>query len=259
MRKLSRLEKKRIAIGGGLITAVVLFGLGIAIIPPKVKDYLSVPETVSTNSVSSKITEDYSNRRYIGDVTYTGPIKYPELYDYPFKRSESYKRNKDLQRVDKEKAVSIVKGFFNDLYNTGYREIASDAEGYKDKLLKYFDIQDMLFINTNQSEYFCDFTFPQDYIEQVSDHIVGNEINAHAEFITNESLVYSDGFYYIRGMLEYTPYNSDDSLAASGETQTYMLDVEFKNSVDDLGSYQITGIEPVKGYMESVSENEAKE
>ncbi len=259
MRKPSRFEKKRIAIGGGLITAVVLLGLGIAIIPPKVTNYLAVPEAVSTNNVSASITEDYSNRRYIGDVTYTGPIKYPELYDYPFKRSESYKRNKDLERVDKEKAVSLVTSFFNDFYNTGYREIASDADGYKDKLLKYFDIQDMLFVNTSQNAYFCDFTFPQDYIEQISDYVVGNEINAHAEFITNESLIYSDGFYYIRGMLEYTPYNSDDSSAVSGEMQTYMLDVEFKNSVDGPGTYQITSIEPVKGYNESVSENQSKE
>ncbi len=178
--------------------------------------------------------EDLKNRRYIGDVVYTEPIKYPELYDYPFRKTEYYVRNKDL-KADKEAIADVAMTFISELYGTGYREIMASPEAYRDNLLSYIDPDGHFY---SEFGYFDE----KSDIDSLSEYLVTNRVNAENVLITNNSLVYEDGTYWVRGMIETTVFNADEDITG---TSTTMVDIALKNAPDTDHKYQICQIQVV--------------
>ena len=239
MKRRKRVNKKVIGIiiGAGVLCAAAISG--IILYKTKV-----APSSVSGNGMTgleSPTLDDLKNRRYIGDVIYTEPIKYPQLYDYPFKKTESYIRNKDLD-IDKSKLVDTAKGFISDLYGKGYRQISAAPKEYEDKMAEYFDTEGF-FITEFGPVCVDEDVFPKDYIESMSEHLVTNRVNAEAQLVTNASLVYADNYYWVRGMVELGVFNSDDKKL--DEVETFMVDIGFKNASDMPHGYVVTYIQIV--------------
>jgi len=219
-----------------LIALAVLF---LKNMPGKIREYLNPkgPTALNGGPVSANGGQ---TGKYIDDVVYTGPIKYPELYDYPFGKSDLYVRNKDF-KGDKDKIYKTAESFIKAMYGGGYRDIASDAEGYRDAMLTYFDESGALFMDIGPVTGGC--ILAGDYADKMSDYIVTNMVNAEANLVTNASMVYSDGYIWVRGMIEQETYNTDGGTETGSET--IMVDIALKTADDSIDGYKVCGIIPV--------------
>ncbi len=185
---------------------------------------------------------------FIDDVIYTGPFEDMTVYDYPFRKTDSYIKNKEFA-ADKTQVIDTVNGYVNDVMNANYTDIVNDTASYIEKVEKYMPYG-MIFIDAG---YYIpgDAVTGDQYIEGLSDYIVENSGYAEAEFITNDSLVYSDGLTYCRGILR-TTFHPEGKNAISTDD---MVDVELCYSN---GEYQIAGIYLAKNFSEELKEDKQK-
>ena len=190
----------------------------------KIADYLSW-----NPAINEHWEEDLLSRKYIGEVYYTGPFKYPEVYDRAFGSGEKYVMNKEYPPEHKEEICNAVRAYYAQMYSDGYRKIVEDANAYRTGMLQYFDEDSTIIVNTFPvTDGAGDYITPSDYVEMLSDYIVENRINAKSEFITNESLVYKYGYIYVRGVVETTIFDTDIQDIQKGKVSTEMVDVAVK-------------------------------
>jgi len=98
-----------------VFTLIIAFITGISISVLGYNWYKSdtdtpvIQEDVSDNGLSFSNSDE--DMRYINEVYYTGGIGYPEVYDYPFRKTDWYITNKELHESNPE-LLLFWKGFF---------------------------------------------------------------------------------------------------------------------------------------------------
>lgn len=196
----------------------------------------SKPDTVSDNNIIPN--EADAKTRYIGEVYYTGGIGYPEVYDYPFKKSDWYITNKELHESDPtipKIATDTAAAFMEKLLNINYMDIAQDEKTYINDLTAFMDKSWLYNENLNGDSKTC-----QDLMRQFADYVIENEIAVEGNFITDTSLVYKDGMVYVRGIVEYKVFSSlDKSLPVSDDTKKAMVEIRMHRSKDNVSEYDI--------------------
>ncbi len=223
-----------------IASIVAVIGIIVAIIvgkvPQKLVHYLYPESSISLNKTANPLSSP-EGRKYFDDVIYTGPVKYPELYDYAFQKTDFYIKNKETV-VDKDKVCQIAEDFIKSLYGGGYRSVADNAQEYADNLEYFFDSDAMIFSDIDPV--ITENTMAGDFVQQAADLIVENRINAEMKLVTNASLVYEDAYVWVRGMVEKTVFNSDNESDKS-DPELIMVDIALK-PVQDEHYYQICGI-----------------
>ena len=184
--------------------------------------------------------EDISKHPYVKDVRYTGPVKYMELFDYSFQKSDRYRRNKDFdtESVDTEKAADTAKKFIEELYTVDYRNLAESTGSYKELISKYIDPETGGFFSDTEPIISSEDTLDA-FIEDLATYYVENSISSKATFITDPELVYEDIYFFCRGVIEYEKYGGE-----STETQCIPVEIAMIQQYNTETPY-IIGIFPV--------------
>lgn len=165
---------------------------------------------------------------YIQETNYTGNLsEYPELYQIPFRKTESYVCNKDFSKDHYEifeECKNDAAAFLEALFNADYRDIAEDKYAFVTSVMNSADPEAVIIKDYGTEEERTLYLY--DYVEELSEYFVDNQVEMDAKFYTDDSLVYSDFYVFVRGELVFTIYSSgDDSLEYDTGTE-YKIPVE---------------------------------
>lgn len=196
-------------------------------------------------------SEDPDN--YIGQTAYDDSVEISkDVFKYPFQKTQGYINNKTLlQELDIEtvqKYEECAKDFAELYLGTSYRAVEGNEEDYADSLMQYF---------SPNASVIDDYGEEQSMNEYMLDHaawIVANKLQVETSFKTADFLVYWDGGYHVRGMLDIVSYgcNTDEmghTIPAGidlGSDGQYVFDITlFPFSQNSTVPYQIKSFEVV--------------
>lgn len=110
------------------------------------------------------------------------------------------------------------------------KQIGRDAEGFQKKFESYL-VNDSIYASDDGADYTTSALVAK-YLKALSD----SGYNADVEFATDKSLIFSDGSYYMRGLITLTVYNYDNQTDLSclmpveikkGESIQFVSDIAF--------------------------------
>ena len=208
INKVYRSKKPVIAVC--VVAGVLLIGASLFFGIKGLKSALDVND-ISTGMKNGALTEeDYKKHPYLRDVRYTGPVKYMELFDYKFGKSKMYMMNKDLDAeiYDTALTANTAKTFIEDLYTIDYRDLIAGTKEYQDKINAYISPETVFFSDAGPVISKDDGL--DEFIELIATDHVERSVSSKAAFITDPELVYTDGYTYCRGVIEYEEFGSDD-------------------------------------------------
>lgn len=209
---------------------------------------------------STASSSDDGADSYIAETCYDGthPVD-KKLFQIAFKKTDYYVSNKDLVASDKEMVQlleSKAKDFIETLLGTGYREVDTEGYSYADTMSDYFWEPENSLIRLDD-EAGTEMLYSE-YLEQLGEYISEHKVQADVTFETDDSLVYQDGHYYVRGKLTVTSYNfeGDDSVSALlpygvslSEENTCIFEVELKCMASESDDYYfVTGFEKIADF-----------
>lgn len=173
-------------------------------------------------TVTDKDNPDLATE-YVNETKYIGGIGYPEVYKIPFKKTDNYIKNKEYVEKFPTQAAGAVansKAYMAAVFSMDYREIQQDTQSYIDGLKKY------LHDNLYYEDYADNGVFvSEEYANATAEYLSEHEIACDVKFLTDESLVYEDGYVYVRGVLELTVYNNKDESKYFGYEKGVMTPV----------------------------------
>lgn len=189
---------------------------------------------------------------YVTDTYLDGKtVLDPQLYAYPFKRSDMYISNKDLNKKLSLQQISQVEqkaeDFVKQIYTTGYRQVMANPDEFKNTIFDFLD-KDAYYTDGNES------ISADEYAECILDWIVTNEIITDINITTDRSLIWGDGYYYVRMKLEVQNYGKKNIPVETfcpikqqidvGEKKIIYCDVAIKlMDVTDFNTGRIVSIE----------------
>ena len=179
--------------------------------------------------------EDMKRHPYLAETNFHGEFDDLSLFDYPFRRSDSYISNKDLDQEElcevlSQRATDYVEG----MLNVNYRDLAADPQSYLENLSRNC-VMDIQIMTDLTDEGGGEIISREEYLEDCIDYFVQNRVSMDASFMTSTSLVWKDDYYFCRGMIELT-VNTADSLKefgeeiALGEPKKFMVELAFRLS-----------------------------
>lgn len=110
------------------------------------------------------------------------------------------------------------------LFNVNYRNIAADQNGFVSDVMLNSDYE--VYITKNFGTEEEDTIYLYDYIEELSDYFIENQVEMEAKFYTDDSLVYSDFYTFVRGELVFTIYSSEDESSEYKVGEQYQIPYE---------------------------------
>lgn len=216
-----------------LVTLVCIGTVGWFLFQKNVNDTSDNQSTIGDNTISPD--EDGS---YIGETVYIGGIGYPEVYDVPFKRTEMYISNKDLWKDHPEimaKVSDTAQTYVDYILSMDYKDILDGKTGYVQHLTGLLD-EEMFYEDPVEEGG----KTAEQYAESIAEYMIDNHISIEGKFLTDTSLIYEDGYLFVRGVVEYIVYSSDDpNLPADGEKKHAMVELAIKRMSDDLENYDV--------------------
>lgn len=175
--------------------------------------------------VNDNINKDDS---YINETNYKGELsEYPELYMYPFRKSDSYISNKEFHVAHPEiftECETNATQFMESLFNVDYREIVEDKSAYDSMILTNCDYVAYYTKNWDKEDEETMYFF--EYIEEITDYFVRNMVQMEAKFYTDDSLVYCDYYIFVRGELVFTVYSTEDTESEYEVGKEYAIPME---------------------------------
>lgn len=199
--------------------------------------YLTIGRPDKGTSESGEITDTYvatkeSNNSgkvdYIAETNYKGHLsQYPELYEIPFKKTDSYITNKQFSKEHYDtldEYESDATAFIEALFNVDYRNIAADQMGFVSDVMQNGDYETYItrdFGTENEKTMYL-----YDYIEDLSEYFIENQVQMESKFYTDDSLVYNDFYTFVRGELVFTIYSSEDKTSEYKVGEEYQLPIE---------------------------------
>ena len=211
-----------------------------------------VESTITISAGDIKHSSHCKVTSYIGETIYKGKTDIPQLYEFPFRKTDAYVMNKTYASEHPQtvrKLPMFVSDYFKCLLGADYRNIIDDPKSWDDLLSAYYD-PSVVYSESLDPDIRDHFT-SADYIEQMSENLVTNRMSIDTEFVSDDSLVYSDGYIYVRGLLRFTIRSCDgESPYPIGEEQQIILDVAVKASdypaEENENPYKIVSFQEVK-------------
>ena len=233
---MKKISMKAIAILLSMVAVVAVIGLSIFLIIKNTNK--TVEEPVSSQNEPLKDTsEEDLKQEYVLECKYTGGIGYPEVYEYPFKRTENYVSNKELWAKHPERieaCLKAAKDFAEEVFNVNYKEVEENRVAYEEELTALLDPEFVY----NEDNTTGEVKLAADYAEVLADKIIENEYIVEAEFISDTSLVYEDVYNTVRGVLKYTVYSSkNDDIPADGITKEKIIHIRVNPSNEVVNVY----------------------
>lgn len=195
--------------------------------------YLSKPETTKCYTDTASIVQTLPSGKiskpdYTLETNYKGHLsQFPELYEIPFRKTDSYICNKDLSREHYnvlEEYENDATAFIEALLNVDYRNIAANQTGFVAEVMQNGDYE--TFITKNYGKEDEETMYLYDYIQDISSYFVENQVEMESKFYTDDSLVYSDFYTFVRGELVFTIYNSEDTSSEYKIGEEYQIPIE---------------------------------
>lgn len=227
-----------------IIAAIIVFFVVYQQLKPEnsTVDAIGSQNSTMATATNTDVPEDIVDN-YISETNYTGNLsQFPELYQYPFKKSEAYICNKDLYEQHPDIFDECVKDatqFYEALFNVDYREIVKDKIAYDAKVMTNCDYTSYVTLNWDEeNEETLNF---YQYIQRITDYFATNMVQMEAKFYTDDSLVYSDYYIYVRGELVFTIYSSEDSESEYeiGKEYKMPMEVAMQRSSDNMENRSI--------------------
>lgn len=219
--------------------AIILFLLGYLLLKSK----MEVEPIEDERNVYKASEEDMKKHPYLAETNFHGEFDDLSPFDYPFRRSDSYISNRDL---DQEELCEVLSqratDYVEDMLNVNYRDLAADPQSYLEKLSRNC-IMDIQIIKDLTDEGDGEIISREEYLEDCIDYFVQNRVSMDASFMTSTSLVWKDDYYFCRGMIELT-VNTADSLEefeeeiTLGEPKKFMVELAFRLSDVAIGEDQ---------------------
>lgn len=230
--KKNRVSKNHIATIipiAAIAVAIVAVGTVILLLNPfKSKETEAMGNTESPIPVYDSTKQSSNKENYITETNYKGELsQYPELYEIPFRKSDAYICNKDYSEGHEElftECESMATSFYETLFNVDYRDIAANKNDFDAQVMNYCDY--MAYHTTDfdteneQTIYFFE------YIQRITDYFIENQVEMSAKFYTDDSLVYSDFFTFVRGELVFTIFASEDKESEFEIGKEYRIPME---------------------------------
>ncbi len=240
-----------------IVSAVVVAALGIMAFFYFKKDTIIKKTTkeVTEEATPKKDGEDLL-ASYVNETKYIGGIGYPIVYNLPFGHSEYYKTNKQLWEegeVDIEGCVDTATQFVNLLFNASYKNILENRDMYTANIADLMD-RDFFY---EEDEYGNGYDY-HSYIENLENYVIDNEIEMESTFLTDTSLVFSDGYYllfdliHVRGVVECEVFASkDENFPVTDGKKPMMIDITLHRNTKVPGKYDViafnlTSLEPTE-------------
>ncbi len=237
-KKLSKFNTNKVATMIPVIAAVIAIsavaGTCLILRTPDRKKASNLDDTVITATADAKKDGKVD---YIAETNYKGHLsQFPELYEIPFGRTDSYICNKDFFKEHRDvfdEYKSDATAFIETLFNVNYREVAADQMGFISDVMQNGDYETLITKNFGSDKE--ETLYLYDYIEEFSEYFIQNQVEMEAKFYTDDSLVYNDFFTFVRGELVFTIYSSEDSESdyKVGEEYQIPIDVAMQRSPSD--------------------------
>lgn len=199
---------------------------------PKPAEDEAIEETVAEAPQKPAPVDDYTR-----ETNYKGNLsQFPDLYQYPFGKTDAYIMNKDFYNQHYEIFEECERDatlFMESLFNVNYRDILANQNQW---LAKVMTNADYMANHTSSPEMDDeDTTIFYDYIKQLSNDFIRDQVEMEAKFYTDDSLVYSDYYVFVRGELVFTIYSStNESLEYElGKEYAIPIDVAIERFTDD--------------------------
>ena len=165
---------------------------------------------------------------YVTETNYTGELaKFPGLYDIEFKKSNAYISNKDFSKEHQDIFMICEESatdFYDTLFNVDYRDIVEDKNAFVANVMKNCDYGSYHIKNygleTEETEYLFE------YIMDIADYFVENQVEMTAKFYTDDSMVYSDYYTFVRGALCFTIFENNDNNSEYKKGIEYVIPME---------------------------------
>lgn len=212
-----------------VIVAIIVFTTVYIRLKPqkKVVDALGTTQVAPiANGNTEKPAKETES--YIEETNYKGELsQFPELYQIPFKKTVSYISNKEFSAKHSdtfEECETKATQFMEDLFSVDYREIVKDKYGYAATVAVNCDYAAPITLNfgkedENTTDFFT-------YILQINDYFATNMVEMNAKFFTDDSLIYSDYYTFVRGELVFTIYSSEDATSEFEIGKEYKIPME---------------------------------
>ena len=186
---------------------------------------------VKDSEIITSDKEDINDTSYILETNYRGADMPIELYDVPFQKSDYYITNKEFEDVLNKKMHNVqsyidsATDFTGLIFGNNYNTILEDQDTFLEALEGYL----------GEDSYVLD-SDTEDFINQLLEAYVDNKLEVTADFKTDDSLVYNDILYYVRGVVEITVRNGNASdyeslteiMTKKNETVKYMVEYGFE-------------------------------
>ena len=195
--------------------------------------YLSKPETTKCYTDTASIVQTLPSGKiskpdYTLETNYKGHLsQFPELYEIPFRKTDSYICNMDLSREHYnvlEEYENDATAFIEAPLNVDYRNIAANQTGFVAEVMQNGDYE--TFITKNYGKEDEETMYLYDYIQDISSYFVENQVEMESKFYTDDSLVYSDFYTFVRGELVFTIYTSEDTSSEYKIGEEYQIPIE---------------------------------
>ena len=230
-------------IGLIIIIAVVI---GVFAYIARTYDWKKNGADESTDYEGQSVTEDIDLEKYpyVRETNYKNPFKYMDVYAYPFQKSDSgegYVMNKNLENGT-DTIAKFAKEIIEKIYNTDYKQISSSKDDYEKGFIDYIDMDGIFFLEAGPGSD-TGIEYPADAIEAIESYYVENMLSTEATFLTDESLVYEDGYFFCRGVLEIETFGDKNNK----EKIAIPVDVILKHNMET-GLFDYCGMVGIEGY-----------
>ncbi len=216
---------------------IVLFKLGIL----GKKTVPVVDDTPSEIAEYTPAKKEENLPKYIHETNYKGLLSdYLDLYDIPFGKSDAYIMNKDFAELNSgifKECEDEATYFMESLFTVDYRDILADKDKYLANVMRYCDYVAPYTYDLGDEEK-ENTVMLYEHVSNIADYFIKNQVQMDAKFLTDDSLVYSDYYVFVRGELVFTMYSNNDSSLGYAAGQKYMIPMEvaferFRNNSDN--------------------------
>ncbi len=199
-------------------------------------------EVADSEAVIPKEDVDLSLYPYARETRYKNPIKYMDVYSYPFQKSEMYVMNKEMQKGT-DTLADFAKEIIENIYNTDYQKIISSKDEYEENFKKYLNSDGAFFLlkGPGADE---EIMFADEALEAIETYYIENSASSEATFVTNDSLSYEDGYLFCRGVLELETFTKD---SAENIKMAIPVEAVFYQDMDN-GLFKYCGLIGIEGY-----------
>ena len=110
------------------------------------------------------------------------------------------------------------------LFNIDYREIVKDKNNFDANVMRNCDYTAYVTTGWDTEEEKTEYLY--EHVQDITDYFAKNMVEMEAKFYTDDSLIYSDFYTFVRGELVFTIYSSQDSESEFEIGKEYSIPME---------------------------------